>query len=100
MRSQPDRAYVLDQYEALRREALAADPFGPRGHGLALFLSRGMPAWVVALSQLTPRHAPERAAEAEELLLTQAPEIAPGVRSELTLVLAAMVLACSQETAI
>lgn len=94
-----DSAYVRDQYEALRREALTGDPFGPRGHGLALFLSRGMPAWLAALSMLTPRHAPERATEAEELLLTQAPEFAPAVRSELTLVLAAMVFACSQETA-
>lgn len=99
MISQMNPAHVRDQYEALRREALAGNPFGPRGHGLALFLSRGMPAWLAALSQLTPRHAPERAAEAEELLLTQAPEFALGVRSELTLVLAAMVLACSQERA-
>jgi hypothetical protein len=43
MRRPLDPAYVLDQYEAMRREALGGDPFGCRGHGLALFLSRGMP---------------------------------------------------------
>ena len=35
---------VVDQYEALRREALEVAPFGPRGHGLALLLARGLPA--------------------------------------------------------
>src|SRR5439155_2677087 len=33
---------VLEQYEALRREATATTPGGPRGHGLALVLSRGL----------------------------------------------------------
>jgi hypothetical protein len=97
MRLPLDRAYVLDQYEAMRREALGADPYGPRGHGLALFLSRGMPAWLVALSILERPH--EREHAAGDLLLSDSPELAPVVRSELTLVWAGMVLACSQETA-
>ena len=50
MRKPLDSAYVLDQYEAMRREAVGCDAYGPRGHGLALFLSRGMPAWLAALS--------------------------------------------------
>jgi hypothetical protein len=47
-----DPRAVLDQYEALRREALERGPFGPRGQGLALFLSRGLPAWLAALTAL------------------------------------------------
>ncbi|PYS44865.1 MAG: hypothetical protein DMG13_33190 [Acidobacteria bacterium] len=97
MRSPLDPDYVLDQYEAMRREALEAGPHGPRGHGLALFLSRGMPAWLAALSILGQRHARESAAE--DLLVTGSPELAPAVRSELTLVWAGMVLDCSHERA-
>src|SRR5207245_1711147 len=36
-----DAGYLLEQYEALRREALAAGWIGERGHGLAMFLARG-----------------------------------------------------------
>ena len=97
MRSPLDPAYVLDQYEAMRRDALGADPYGPRGHGLALLLSRGMPAWLAALSTLDRRHACEQAVA--DLQLTGSPELALAVRSELTLVWAGMVFACSQETA-
>jgi len=97
MRLPLDPAYVLDQYEAMRRDALGVDPYGPRGHGLALFLSRGMPAWLAALSTLDRHHACEHAVA--DLQLTGTPEIAPAVRSELTLVWAGMVLACSQEKA-
>ena len=41
------------EYEDLRREALKASP--RRGHGLALFLSRGMIAWLEALTALRSR---------------------------------------------
>jgi hypothetical protein len=40
------------EYEDLRREALHAG--SRRGHGLALFLSRGMKAWLEALTALWP----------------------------------------------
>jgi hypothetical protein len=45
---------VLEQYEALRREAIETTPGGPRGHGLALVLTRGLPGWLAALTALTP----------------------------------------------
>jgi len=45
---------MLDQYETLRREATETTPGGPRGHGLALFLTRGMPGWLAALTALAP----------------------------------------------
>lgn len=97
MRSPLDVAYIRDQYEAIRREALDADPLGPRGHGLTLLLSRGMPAWLAALSILDRHYLCDHSAE--EVQLTGRPELAPAVRSELTLVWAGMVFACSQETA-
>lgn len=47
-----DRHYMLEQYEALRLQALEGNGTGTCGHGLALFLSRGMSAWTSALSAL------------------------------------------------
>lgn len=86
-----DAQYVLEQYEALRREALAVAPFGPRGQGLALFLTRGMPAWLTALTALTPprRRRDDAAGELR-------PPALPTSRADLTTVLAGMVLACTQ----
>lgn len=85
--------YVIEQYEALRREALDVAPFGSRGHGLALLLARGLPAWLTALTALgSPslrRASAERPAEV-------APRLLPAARGELTTVLAGMVLACAQ----
>jgi hypothetical protein len=84
---------VGDQYEALRREALDAAPFGPRGHGLALFLSRGLPAWLAALTALAlpplPTLPDPRPREGGR-------PVRPLARAELTTVLAGMILACTQ----
>jgi hypothetical protein len=88
-----DARYVIDQYEALRREALEITPFGPRGHGLALFLTRGLPAWLTALTALTPSR-PARAGN--EPQAGSAARLLPAARGELTTVLAGMVLACAQ----
>src|SRR6202030_73924 len=56
----PRPVKILDQlmdwkqeYETLRLEALPASAH--RGHGLALFLSRGMMAWLEALTALRSR---------------------------------------------
>ena len=93
MRAPLDPTYVFDRYEAMRREALESCLDGPRGHGLALFLSRGMPAWLAALPVLDRDKAWERAAENFQTTVTA--ELPVAVRSELTLVWAGMVLACS-----
>lgn len=86
--------YVLEQYEALRCEALASAPEGARGHGLALFLGRGMAAWLAALRCLVPPGAAREAAG-------PAPRPRPlsAARAELTTLLAGMVLACTREPA-
>lgn len=96
MRAAYDPDHVLQQYEALRREALDAAPFGPRGHGLALFLARGMADWLAALTALGPGPMPPRAPA--EPSLAHWLRLPPSARVELTTVLASMVCACMQET--
>jgi len=90
-----DCRYGLEQYEALRREATESGPVRPRGHGLALFLTRGMPGWLAALTALAP-------APRSRTLTAPPPEgrptVLPSARAELTTVLAGMVLACTRET--
>ncbi len=84
---------VVEQYEALRREALDVAPFGPRGHGLALLLARGLPAWLTALTILVPSR-PRRPVDAPPA--ERSPRLLPAARVELTTVLAGLVLACAQ----
>jgi hypothetical protein len=85
---------VVGQYEALRREALEVAPFGPRGHGLALFLTRGMPAWLAALTALAPTRPVPCGDDGPS---QRRPPVLPASRAELTSLLAGMVLACAPE---
>lgn len=89
---------VLEQYEALRRDVLASGSSVDRGLGLSLFLTRGMSAWLAAVTALMPR-APRPAMICEPLPFERLPVLAPNVRSDLTVMLADMVLACSVEVA-
>lgn len=91
-----DPHIVLEQYEALRREATETTPCGPRGHGLALFLTRGLPGWLAALTALTPTRRPPPPATAAAPR-HPGPTLGPSARTELTTVLAGMVLACAAE---
>jgi hypothetical protein len=89
-----DPGFALAEYEALRREALESAPDGPRGHGLALFLTRGLPAWLAALTALA--HS-ESATRGRDVAPRDAgPTLPPPARAELTRVLAGMVLGCAQ----
>jgi hypothetical protein len=83
-----DVAYLFDQYESLRKEALGST--GRRGHGLALFLSRGMKAWLQALTAFVP-------IVREDKAFGDKPDLPAAVWPDLTVVLADMVLACYQE---
>jgi len=87
-----DPSYLFEQYETLRKEALESEPRGRRGHGLTLFLSRGMMAWMAALKTLVTR--PVIVSERRSI---QYRDLQAAVRHDLTLVLADMVLACSEE---
>jgi hypothetical protein len=73
------------EYECLRQEAL--HPGAHRGHGLALFQSRGMMAWLQALTALKPRPVAQNVIEES----VSTPSIS---RSDLTALLASMVLSC------
>lgn len=96
MRGNP--GYYEQHYESLRREALSRHRGLERGHGLALFLSQGMLAWMKALATLQPPHLAS--------LVETIPGPSPGhpkltrsIRGQLTTVLAGMVLACSRSPA-
>jgi len=77
-----DAEYLLEQYELLRGNTV-------RGHGLHLLLTRGMLAWIEAVSCLSGRPA-----EAVEPGRSPPPFSS---RPEVTTVLANMVLGCMQE---
>lgn len=70
----------------MRQEAL--DMNTRRGHGLALFLSRGMAAWLEALAALRPR----RPLPPQEL--EHSADLQPILQPDLTTLLADMVLSC------
>jgi len=85
--------YYEQHYERLRREALSPDRGLERGHGLALFLSQGMIAWMKALTTLQP----PRSTSSVETIPNPLPshlKLSRSVRGELTTVLATMILAC------
>jgi hypothetical protein len=90
-----DPGYARDEYEALRREATEAGACERRGHGLALFLTRGMPGWLAGLTALAPAPRPLRALS--EAPPEGKPTVLASARAELTTVLAGMVLACTRE---
>jgi hypothetical protein len=80
--------YLFDwqqEYENLRQEALQTN--SRRGHGLALFLSRGMMAWLEALTSLRPRPVPPSAPQ-------ESCDLPSVLRPDLTTLLANIVLSC------
>jgi hypothetical protein len=91
-----DPRYALDEYETLRREVTEPAPGGPRGHGLTLFLTRGMSGWLAALTALAPPSRPSRPLTGPPP--EGRPTVLPSSRAELTTVLAGMVLACTRGT--
>lgn len=93
MTSWPDSERALEQYQALRLEAVENVSWGARGHGLSLFLTQGMSAWLRALASLSPRPAETSSASIPCGLAT----VPIGARSDLTRVLARMVLAIGWE---
>ena len=54
----PDRCRLTDHYEELRRQVSSPEKAGNLPKGLALFLHRGMPAWIWAWTQYTGAPAP------------------------------------------
>jgi hypothetical protein len=81
-----------DQYEALRKEAIGTGPIFRNTYGLALFLSRGMAAWLMASAQLIPQTTAMASTQESSPVTVSAAD-----QTDLTLLLADMVLACQQE---
>lgn len=90
-----DPQYLIDQYEALRREVTDTVWTGEPGTGLALFLRRGMSAWLDGVAPLAPPSGSPRQ-EREVPPSDCLPSPPPSVRTHFTTVLAGMILACAQ----
>ena len=80
-----DSGALLSGYEEIRSQALRSGCSG-RGHGLALFVRRGMAAWLTACAPLTrpPEALREKPAESDR--------VPPDLRNEVATVLAEMAL--------
>jgi hypothetical protein len=91
-----DPGYMAEQYEALRKQAIDATSASYRGHGWALFLARGMPGWLAELTLLAASaERPCRSRESGSLL--RGPNLPGSVQSNITSLLADMVLALRPE---
>ncbi|MBV8843258.1 MAG: hypothetical protein JO307_10650 [Bryobacterales bacterium] len=77
----------MAQYEQLRRDAIARLAYRGEGLGLALFLRRGMTAWMQAWSECTANIEPSTRMEpgVDET-------IPAGLRSQIATLLAGMIL--------
>jgi len=83
---------LVAHYEQLRRDATGVSARGGGGSGLALFLRRGMTAWMQAWSQCTSGVTPQAQ--------TQPTTTAPGlidVQAQVTTLLAGIILGLQQE---
>ena len=82
----------MAQYEQLRRDAIGTLAHRGEGLGLALFLRRGMAAWMQAWSECAPHIEPSPRAEpgVDET-------IPAGLRSQIATLLAGMILCLQQE---
>jgi len=88
LRTHPD---LTAQYEQLRRDATRSQP-GGEGLGLALFLRRGMTAWIQAWSQCTAGVAPN--AHPQPVTPTAVPM---DVQRQIATLLAGIILSLQQE---
>ena len=82
------------QYEVVRHDAATQVAFSRRGYGMALLMTRGMPAWLEAMSTISLPPAVLRPPAGSGDL-----ELAPPVRSELARALASLVFRCVPEGA-
>lgn len=74
-------------YEQLRNDTLSRPAGHPPAPGLALFLRKGMTAWMRAWSCCMPKPVPETAS-----LLGAAPTWSVDIRTQIATILAAMIL--------
>jgi len=87
-----NRDDLVVHYERLRRDALGSRSPGDEGLGMALFLRRGMTAWMEAWSECTSRIEPGPRSE------PRVDETIPAdTRLQITVLLASMILCLQQE---
>ncbi|OGR50905.1 MAG: hypothetical protein A3I11_06220 [Elusimicrobia bacterium RIFCSPLOWO2_02_FULL_39_32] len=91
MNSLNDQSYVQKQYELIRQEAIETYLHGQRGHGLALFITRGMAEWFNVLKILVKPISMKDGTTSSTCV-----SLPSFVKSDLTLVLSNMVMACYQ----
>jgi hypothetical protein len=92
---QPSNCHdLVAHYERLRRDALGSPSPGYEGFGLALFLRRGMTAWIEAWSECATRIEPGPRSE-----LQVDATIPADTRTQITALLAGMILYLQQEAA-
>ena len=77
---------VRRQYEVVRQDTATQVAFSRQGYGVALLMSRGMPAWLKAISTISLPSVGSPPAGSGDI------ELAPPVRSEMARVLASLVL--------
>jgi hypothetical protein len=87
---------VREQYERVRREATTTDRISPRGHGLVLLMTRGMSGWLEAIQTLAPTLRAE-SARIDAIASSDRSAWPATDRTQLTHVLASLVLTCVQE---
>ena len=61
------------RYEEMRRAVLGEEGVGPHGHGVALFVRRGMAAWIRGWSECRPAAGEARAGAAGKRTAQRAP---------------------------
>lgn len=83
---------MVDQYEALRKEATGCGAVSQNAYGHALFLSRGMTDWILASAKLVPQPKANVSTQGSSPVAVSA-----AAQADLTLLLANMVLTCQQE---
>jgi hypothetical protein len=87
-----NRDDLVVHYERLRRDALGSRSPGDEGFGMALFLRRGMTAWMEAWSECASRIEPGPRSE------PRVDETIPvDTRVQITALLASMILCLQQE---
>jgi len=83
---------LTEQYEQLRREATGCSEHGAQGLGLALFLRRGMTAWMQAWSQCVDPGAPHTRPQPASVA-----SVPIDLRAQIATLLAGIILSLQQE---
>ena len=88
---------MTSHYEALRSQALGDPAANGMGRGLALFLRRGLTAWLALCQELLTRADDEQRRQRQPAWPATQTALPPGAGAELVRALASMALAATRE---